>query len=99
MEKTELNQILDALKLHGEQVSSKFDEMEIKVNTRIDKLEKQMNDRFEKVDKHFEQIDDRFEQVDKRFDRVDDKLSGLRVDLSDTQKTVDYLRTKAQAPW
>ncbi|MBM7571682.1 hypothetical protein [Aquibacillus albus] len=50
MEKSELNQILDALKLHGEQVNSKFDEMDVKVTTRIERLEKQMNDRFKQIE-------------------------------------------------
>ncbi|MDC3418476.1 hypothetical protein [Aquibacillus salsiterrae] len=84
MENTGLNQILEALKLHGEHVNAKFDEMK-----------KQMDERFEQVDRRFEQMDERFKQMDKRFDRMEKKLSGIRVDLSETQETVDFLSSKS----
>ena len=50
--------------------------------------------KFEQVDKRFEQIDKRFEQVDKRFDRLEMKVDGVRLDLTDTQKTTNFLLGK-----
>lgn len=50
--------------------------------------------KFEQVDKRFEQIDNRFEQVDKRFDRLEKKVDGVRLDLTDTQKTTNFLLGK-----
>ncbi|MDW0116522.1 hypothetical protein QTL97_06220 [Sporosarcina thermotolerans] len=47
--------------------------------------------RFEEMDKRFEQ---RFEQIDKRFDRLEMKVDGIRLDLTDTQKTTNFLLGK-----
>jgi hypothetical protein len=40
----------------------------IRTETKLEALEKRMEDGFEQVDKRFEQVDKRFEQVDKRFE-------------------------------
>lgn len=76
---TMLKEILNALKLHAEHIDKKFE---------------QVDKRFEQVDKRFEQIDNRFEQVDKRFDRLEMKVDGVRLDLTDTQKTTNFLLGK-----
>lgn len=53
----------------------------IRTESRLDALEKRMEDgfiqmekRFEQVDKRFEQVDKRFEQIDKRFEQVDKRF-------------------------
>jgi hypothetical protein len=42
----------------------------IRTETKVDALEKSVNQRFEQVDKRFDQVDKRFEQIDKRFDQM-----------------------------
>jgi hypothetical protein len=46
----------------------------IRTETKIDALEKRMEDGFNQIDKRFEQVDKRFEQVDKRFEQVDKRF-------------------------
>lgn len=48
----------------------------------------------EHIDQKFEQIDKRFEQMDQRFDRLEKKVDGVRLDLTDTQKTTNFLLGK-----
>lgn len=78
-QETLLKEILHAFTLHGEHIDKKFAEMD---------------KRFEEIDSRFEQIDKRFEEVEKRFDRLDLKVDGVRMDLSDTQKTSNFLLRK-----
>ncbi|MFS0671750.1 hypothetical protein [Ornithinibacillus sp. 179-J 7C1 HS] len=78
-QETLLNEISHAFTLHGEHIDKKFAEMD---------------KRFEEIDSRFEQIDKRFEEVEKRFDRLDLKVDGVRMDLSDTQKTSNFLLRK-----
>ena len=40
----------------------------IRTETKLEALEKRMEDGFNQIDKRFEQVDKRFEQVDKRFE-------------------------------
>lgn len=78
-DKTILNEVLKALELHSEKIDKRFDQ--------IDK-------RFEEVDKRFEQMEKRFDQMDVRFDRLEKKVDGNRVELTETQETVDFLSGK-----
>lgn len=60
---------------------------------------KQINKRFDEMEERFElrfeEMDKRFEEVDKRFDNLDKKVDGIRVDLSETQETTNFLLIKA----
>ncbi|MDF2790691.1 MAG: hypothetical protein K0S80_3792 [Neobacillus sp.] len=40
------------------------------------------------------QIDEKFDRMEERFDRSESKLNGFRVELTETQETVDYLTIK-----
>ena len=46
----------------------------IRTETKLEALEKRMEDGFNQIDKRFEQVDKRFEQVDKRFEQVDKRF-------------------------
>ena len=85
-QETLLNEISHAFTLHGEHIDKKFAEM--------DKRFEEIDSRFEQINYRFEQIDKRFEEVEKRFDRLDLKVDGVRMDLSDTQKTSNFLLRK-----
>ncbi|WP_251549212.1 hypothetical protein [Neobacillus muris] len=39
-------------------------------------------------------MDEKFERMEERFDRIESKLNGFRVELTETQETVDYLTLK-----
>ncbi|GIN72817.1 hypothetical protein J14TS2_32920 [Bacillus sp. J14TS2] len=78
-QETMLKEILHAFKLHAEHIDQRFE---------------QMDQRFEHIDKRFGQMEKRFEQMDKRFDRLEKKVDGVRLDLTDTQKTTNFLLGK-----
>lgn len=50
----------------------------------------------EDINKKIDEKIDQFEcTMEKPFDRLDKKVDGLRVDLTETQETVDYLASKS----
>ena len=73
MEKSELNEILNALKLHSGHIDKKMDVMKTDLEKRMDFLET---------------------KKDVRFDRLEKKVDGIRVDLTETQETVNFLSSK-----
>ncbi|SES62629.1 hypothetical protein SAMN05216389_101124 [Oceanobacillus limi] len=85
-QETMLKEILHALKIHSEKMDEKF--------AQIDNRFAQIDKRFEQIDEKFDQVDKRFEQIDKRFDQLERKVDGIRSDLSETQKTTNFLLGK-----
>jgi archaellum component FlaC len=82
----------------GRRMETGFAEQRNEMNARFDRLEKNLEVRFEKVDERFDKIDERFERVDERFERVDVKFE--RVDakfdvvneqIARTQETITGL--------
>jgi predicted nuclease with TOPRIM domain len=43
---------------------------------------------------HSAHIDEKFDRMEERFDRIESKLNGFRVELTETQETVNYLTIK-----
>jgi len=80
MEHSGIQEILKALELHSAHVDKKIDQLKIDLETRMDK--------------RFDEVYERFDEMNKRFDRQDKKFNGVRVELAETQETVDYLSTK-----
>ncbi|WP_066297234.1 hypothetical protein [Bacillus sp. FJAT-29937] len=54
----------------------------------------QMEQRFNKIDKRFEKVDQRLDLIDERLDRMEKKMDGFRVELTETQETVDFIAKK-----
>jgi ferric iron reductase protein FhuF len=65
-----------------------FSEQRREMNARFDRLEK----RFDKIDARFERVDERFEGVNRRFEKVDAKIDAkfdvLQDQIARTQETV-----------
>jgi len=68
-----------------EQVDEKITDFKKDVDKRFEQVER----RFEQVDKRFEQVDKRFEQVDKRFEQVDEKITDFKKDVDKRFEQVD----------
>ncbi|WP_026909156.1 hypothetical protein [Paucisalibacillus globulus] len=51
----------------------------------------QSNKKFVEMEEKFEK---RFDQIDKQFDKLDTKVDGIRMDVTDTQKTINFLLRK-----
>ncbi|MCR1835704.1 hypothetical protein NSA56_15260 [Oceanobacillus caeni] len=82
-QETMLKEILHALKIHSEEIEKKFDVLNSKMNnfeTRMDNFESR--------------IDNLESTMNNRFDRLEKKVDGIRVELTETQETTDYLLSK-----
>ena len=64
-QETMLKEILNALKLHSDQ-----------------------------MDHRFKKVDERFDSIEGRLDRIEKKMDGFRVELTETQETVDFISVK-----
>lgn len=86
MDQSGVKEILKALELHGAHMEMRFEQ--------IDQRFEQVDRRFEQVDRRFEQMDHRFEKLEERMDRLEKKFDGHKIELIETQETVDHLATK-----
>ncbi|SEN02586.1 hypothetical protein SAMN05192533_10889 [Mesobacillus persicus] len=94
MEKSELNEILNALKLHSEHIDKKMDVMKTDLEKRIGSLEGRMGSLEGRMGSLEGRMDSLDTKMDVRFDRLEKKVDGIRVDLTETQETVNFLSSK-----
>ena len=85
-QETMLKEILNALKLHSDKMDQKFE----KVDERFEKIDA----RFEQIDGRFKRVDERLDSIEGRLDRIEKKMDGFRVELTETQETVDFISVK-----
>jgi hypothetical protein len=85
MEKSELNEILNALKLHSEHIDKKMDVMKTDIEKQMDVMKTDLENRMDVMKTDLEK------RMDVRFDRLEKKVDGIRVDLTETQETVNFL--------
>lgn len=48
----------------------------------------------DKMDQKFKKVDERFDRIEGRLDRMEKKMDGFRVELTETQETVDFISVK-----
>lgn len=98
MEATSIQEILNALKLHSSHIDQKIDQLNDHLEKRIDEVRDQMNLRMDQLDNRMDQLESRLDHMEftmeERFDRMEKKFDGMRVEIIETQETVDYLSTK-----
>jgi archaellum component FlaC len=63
----------------------------IRTETKLEALEKRMEDGFNQIDKRFEQVDKRFDQVDKRFDQVDKRFEQVDKRFEEHLNYIGYM--------
>ncbi len=68
-----------------------IDRTQSKNEARFDRLERDMDRRFDLVDKRFDEVEKRFDEVEKRFDEVDKRFGEVNVRL-------DRLQAKRRRP-
>ena len=84
MEQSGIQEILHAIKLHSAHFDEKLNVMATNLENRMDNLKTDLENR----------MDEKFDRMEERFDRIESKLNGFRVELTETQETVDYLTIK-----
>ena len=87
-EEAMLKEILNALKLHGEQMHKKFAEVDERFVAMERKCEKKCTEMEEKFEK-------RFDDMDKRFYRVGKRVDGMLGRLTDTQEITNFLLSRS----
>ncbi|AMV10612.1 hypothetical protein GT3570_06565 [Geobacillus thermoleovorans] len=99
--KTILAQILQVLDLYAADMRKQFEAL----HEKFDSLQRQvqaLNEKTDEMDKRIEEMDGRFERqiaqlertVNERFERLEAKLGHIRVELVETQETVDFHSVK-----
>jgi hypothetical protein len=89
MEQSGIQEILKALKLHPTHIDEKLNEMKVHLENHMENVKTDLENRMENVKTDLEN------RMDERFDRIEAKLNGFRVELTETQETVDYLTIKS----
>ena len=74
------------------EVGKQIDQIDKKIDDKIDNLAQITARGFEQVDKRFEQVDKRFEQVDKRFEKIEGDLEYMNARLSNVEKDTAEIR-------
>jgi chromosome segregation ATPase len=104
-EQTVLKEILKALDLHASDFRAQIAALNAKIET-IDKKVEVMNGEFKKrfaeMDERIQEMDDRLEsrieklenEMNERFNRLETKIDNLRIELIETQETVDFHSVK-----
>lgn len=101
MEQTILTEIMNALNMHSQQIQNdfrrleeKFDQKFAEQSDKITNLEKKMDNLENRMDRLENRMDSIEIKMDKGFNRLDVKFSGMRVELTESQETIDYVATK-----
>lgn len=83
MEDVGVKTILQALNEHSNQI-----------NTRLDRVD----DRFDRIEDRLDTLEIRVDTLEKnmngQFDKLGRKVDGIRVELTETQETLDFVSTK-----
>jgi len=69
-----------ATTLRLDSLEGRFDKFEKNVNQRFDKIEDELvkiDERFDKIDEKFIKIDEKFVKIDERFDEIDEKFDKI----------------------
>ncbi|MED4990654.1 hypothetical protein [Parageobacillus toebii] len=82
-QQTMLKEILKALDLHASDFRSQIAALDKKIEA-IDKKVEAMNDEFKS----------KFAEMNERFNRLETKIDNLRIELIETQETVDFHSAK-----
>jgi ABC-type phosphate transport system auxiliary subunit len=109
-QETMLKEILKALELHSNHMHSKMQEMENRLDAKMQAIENRLDAKMKELESRLEtkmqemgnqlraemqqMVENLEEKMNKRFDRLETKVDGLRIELRETQETVDFLSSK-----
>ncbi len=73
----------------------RLDDLAANTTQRFDRLEHQMDARFDKVDERFDKVDERFDKVEARFERMESRMDAqfARLDTRIDQLSQMMFRT------
>ncbi|BDG35353.1 hypothetical protein ABET52_03355 [Saccharococcus caldoxylosilyticus] len=85
-EQTVLKEILKALDLHASDFRSQIAALNEKIET-MDKKVEALDKKVEAMNGEFKR---KFAEMDERFNQLETKINSLRIELIETQETVDF---------
>lgn len=83
-QKTLLNEILNAFKLHSQDIDQKMDGLKTDLESKMDMLKTDLESK----------MDEGFNHVDHQISELGKKVDGIRTELNETNENVDYLLSK-----
>ena len=83
-QKTLLNEILNAFKLHSQDIEQKMDGLKTDLESKMDMLKTDLESK----------MDEGFNHVDHQISELGKKVDGIRTELNETNENVDYLLSK-----
>jgi septal ring factor EnvC (AmiA/AmiB activator) len=89
-QQTMLKEILKALDLHASDFRSQTAALNEKIET-MDKKVEALDKKLEAMNGEFKR---KFAEMDERFNRLETKIDSLRIELIETQETVDFHSAK-----
>ncbi|WP_067725072.1 hypothetical protein [Oceanobacillus damuensis] len=83
-QETVLKEVLNAFKLHANHIDEKMDTMRSDLESKMDNMKSELETKMDKG----------FAEVNQKIDHLGKKVDGLRVELTETQETVDFSASK-----
>jgi predicted RNase H-like nuclease (RuvC/YqgF family) len=87
-QETVLKEILKALELHSGHIHAEIQQMSSQLRAEMQEVGNQLRTEMREMVGKLE------EKMDKRFNQLETKVDSLRIELSETQETVDFLSSK-----
>jgi gas vesicle protein len=98
-QETMLQEILKALELHSDHIHVEMKKISIQMRTEMQEVGNQLRTEIQEMGNQLrtemqEMVGKLKEKMDERFNRLETKVDNLRIELSETQETVDFLSSK-----
>jgi chromosome segregation ATPase len=75
----------------GETVTYSLEAVLTRIESKIDSLQRDMIEKFDKVDEKFDKVDERFDKVDERLTKLEIGQAEIKSEVSGLQKRTDDL--------
>jgi gas vesicle protein len=98
-QETMLKEILKALELHSDHIHAEMQKMSSQLKAEMQEMGNQLRTEMKEMGSQLrtemkEMVGKLEEKMDERFNRLETKVDSLRIELSETQETVDFLSSK-----
>ncbi|OAT72608.1 hypothetical protein [Parageobacillus thermoglucosidasius] len=98
-QETMLKEILKALELHSDHIHVEMQKISSQLRAEMKEMGNQLRTEMKEMGNQLrtemkEMVGKLEEKMDERFNRLETKVDNLRIELSETQETVDFLSSK-----
>jgi gas vesicle protein len=98
-QETMLKEILKSLELHSDHIHVEMQKISSQLRAEMKEMGNQLRTEMKEMGNQLrtemkEMVGKLEEKMDERFNRLETKVDNLRIELSETQETVDFLSSK-----